>query len=128
MRKRKGCQVAKNYAYPVVVEFSPQCHGSHMDNLARIREARGLTQTQLAEAIGANQATISKIEKGVGNPTLDMIQRLAGALHVHPSELFIRDALEQRAIDALHRLRDDGAREAALTVLEAMAQGAARRD
>lgn len=93
-----------------------------MDNLARIRSERGLTQSQLAEAIGANQATISKIESGRGNPTLDLINRIAAALDVHPSALFSRDALEQRALDALDHLVDVKAKEAAVIVLESMAQ------
>jgi transcriptional regulator with XRE-family HTH domain len=115
---------AKIYAYPIVDMTRPQCEGAQMDNLTRIREARGLTQSQLAEAVGANQSTISRIEKGTGNPTLDLIQRLANVLDVHPSDLFARDVLEQRALDALHRLKDSHAREAALTVLEAMAKAA----
>ena len=94
----------------------------NMQNLARLRKARGLTQQQLADATSVNQATISKIEKGRGNPTLDLIERIAAVLHIHPSELFSRDVLEQRVVDALHNLKDDRAREAAVTVLEAMAR------
>lgn len=110
----------KKHAYVSVARSAPWWHVLEMDNLSRIRDARGLTQSQLAEAIGANQATISKIEKGIGNPTLDMIQRIAAALRVHPSQLFSRDAKAQRIMDALDRLPDDQAREAALIVLEAM--------
>jgi transcriptional regulator with XRE-family HTH domain len=93
-----------------------------MDNLTKLREARGLTQAQLAQMVSANQGTISKIERGSGNPTLDLIQRIAAALGVHPSELFTRDQLEQRLLQALQNLDDDRAREAAVTVLEAMAR------
>lgn len=114
--------MTKKYAQPVVDRRGPSWHVLDMDNLARIRKMRGLTQSQLAEAIGANQATISKIEKGDGNPTLDMMQRIAAALRVHPSQLFKRDTLEQRAIEALEGLSDEAAREAAITVLEAMAR------
>jgi transcriptional regulator with XRE-family HTH domain len=119
--------ICEKYAQAIVAPRPAWWHVLDMDNLARIREARGLTQSQLAEAIGANQATISKIEKGRGNPTLDMIQRIAAALKIHPSELFSRGALEQRVLDALGQLRDDQAREAALTVLEAMASGKSGR-
>jgi transcriptional regulator with XRE-family HTH domain len=112
---------AEFYAYSVVGPVPLRCYALEMDNLERIRKARGLTQTQLAEAIGANQGTISKIESGEGNPTLDMINRIAAALRVHPSDLFSRGALEDRAISALQSLKDESAREAALTVLEAMA-------
>jgi transcriptional regulator with XRE-family HTH domain len=111
----------ENYAYAVVARGFLRWQVLDMDNLARIRKARHLTQTQLAEAVGANQATISKIEKGSGNPTLDMIQRIAAALKVHPSQLFTRDALEQRAVDALDKMTDDHTKEAAIIVLETMA-------
>jgi transcriptional regulator with XRE-family HTH domain len=93
-----------------------------MDNLARLREAQGLTQTELADAIGANQATISKIERGIGNPSLATIIKIASALGVHPTDLFSRDMLEQRAISALNSIKDGPTREAAVTVLEAMSQ------
>lgn len=112
----------QKYAHAVVAPALGGWHLLDMDNLERLRESRGLTQTQLAEMVGSSQPNISKIEKGIGNPTLDMIQRIAAALRVHPSQLFTRDALEQRALNALEMLTDDQAREAAIIVLEAMAK------
>lgn len=109
------------YAYGVVAVPMPPWHCLDMDNLSRIREAKGLTQTQLAQKIGANQATISKMESGQGNPTLSMINRVAKALGVHPSHLFTRATIEQRALDALQAMDDPGKREAAVIVLESMA-------
>jgi transcriptional regulator with XRE-family HTH domain len=111
----------KKYSHPVVEAPAVCWHRSDMDNMRKLREARGLTQTQLAAAIGANQGTISKIERGDGNPTLDVIIRIAAALRVHPSDMFSRGTLEERAIAALHGLDDEHAVEAAVTVLEAMA-------
>lgn len=111
----------KNYAYAVVAGGWHRCHVLDMDNLARIGASRGMTQSQIAAAVGANQATISKIEKGTGNPTLDMIHRIATALGVHPSQLFTQDALHQRVISAIDKLDDDAAEEAAAIVLETMA-------
>ncbi len=46
----------------------------------KARLMRGLSQTALAKAIGTKQANISRIESGLGNPTLDLIQRLANVL------------------------------------------------
>ena len=92
-----------------------------MDQMTRIREERGLSQTQLAEMIGANQATISKIERGQGNPTLTMIRRIAAALECSPPDLFSRDALQLRVMEAINAI-DPARREAALTVIEAMAE------
>jgi DNA-binding XRE family transcriptional regulator len=47
--------------------------------LVRRREM-GLTQQQLAERSGIQQADISRIERGDGNPQLATMERLASAL------------------------------------------------
>ena len=39
------------------------------ENLKTLREARGLTQSALAEKLGVNQRTISAWEKGVCEPS-----------------------------------------------------------
>lgn len=88
-----------------------------MENLKRIRKDRGLTQVQLAEAAGCNQATISKMEKGDKNATLDMVERIAKVLKVEPWELFGIDDLRQRYLDALSRASEDKKR-AVLLLLE----------
>lgn len=111
---------AEIYAQPVMARIIPCGHYLRMDNTANIREARGLTQGQLAEMVGANQATISKIERGIGNPTLSMINRIAKALKVHPSQLFLLDTLKQRAVTAIEDIEDPARREAAVIVLESM--------
>lgn len=49
----------------------------------RFEEARteaGLTQSQLADRSGIGQAEISKIERGLGNPTAGTMLKLAAAL------------------------------------------------
>lgn len=48
--------------------------------LKDIREAQGLTTTQLAERCGLVQSTISKIENGRWSASLDMLSRLCEAL------------------------------------------------
>ena len=45
--------------------------------LSRARRAAGLTQAQLAEACGVQQAVISRIESGKANPTLETVELLA---------------------------------------------------
>ncbi len=39
-----------------------------------------LTQAQLAEIVGTSQAAIARLENARGNPTVDLIQRVATAL------------------------------------------------
>ena len=44
------------------------------------RKSRGMTQKQLADATGINQADISKLERGTANPSLRTLQRLAAGM------------------------------------------------
>ena len=46
------------------------------------RAEKGFTQKELAKASGINQADISKIEKGVANPTVTTLKRIASALEM----------------------------------------------
>jgi len=60
-------------------------------NLAALRQKAGLTQTELAEAVGVRQATISDLETGKSRRIeLDLLDRLASALRVHPASLIVR--------------------------------------
>jgi ribosome-binding protein aMBF1 (putative translation factor) len=45
-----------------------------------LRERHGLTQKQLAERCGLDQADISRIERGAVSPTARTLQRIADAL------------------------------------------------
>ena len=51
----------------------------------RARLEKGLSQTELANAIGTKQANISRIEAGLGNPTISLIQKLATFLELKVS-------------------------------------------
>ena len=46
------------------------------------RTSQNLTQKQLSERTGINQADISKLEKGTRNPTLNMLKRLAKGMNM----------------------------------------------
>lgn len=46
------------------------------------RKKLHLTQKQLSKRTGINQADISKIETGVSNPTLKMLNRLAEGMNM----------------------------------------------
>ncbi len=51
------------------------------------RQRIGLTQTQLGDAAGMDQALISKLEKGQHQPRFDTVQRIAASMGVSVSEL-----------------------------------------
>jgi transcriptional regulator with XRE-family HTH domain len=56
-------------------------------NLRRLRIANHLSLSQLARATSTSKATLSGIESGRGNPTVDTLTVLADALGVSISEL-----------------------------------------
>jgi transcriptional regulator with XRE-family HTH domain len=57
------------------------------ENVRRYRKQRGITQDALASACGLTQTTISDVETGKGNPTFDVLCKLAAALQVPPIAL-----------------------------------------
>ena len=56
--------------------------------IKEIRETQGLSQRKLALMIGMDHATISKIECGTYNPSLDKLSIIAAGLDVGLLELF----------------------------------------
>lgn len=56
-------------------------------NLQQLREARGLTQQQMAKLADMPRATWTHLESGEGNPTLNVLYRAAQALGVSLEEL-----------------------------------------
>jgi len=56
-------------------------------NLRQLRDARGLTQAQLAKLAGVPRATWGHLESGAGNPTLAVLHRVTTALQVSIEEL-----------------------------------------
>lgn len=56
------------------------------DNIKRIREAtiiqKPMMKTDLARKAGVSDAAVSYIERGIGSPTLAVLQKIARALNV----------------------------------------------
>ena len=50
------------------------------ENIKSIRKEKKITQKELAERTGINQADISKLENGTRNPSLKMLKRLAAGM------------------------------------------------
>lgn len=59
-----------------------------MASLRQLREARGLTQVQLAEGLGKSQSEIARLERGERRMTVDWAIRLAPLLGIEPRQLF----------------------------------------
>jgi len=56
-------------------------------NIRQLREGRGATQQQMAKLAELPRATWSNLESGAGNPTLQVLHRVATALQVSIEEL-----------------------------------------
>jgi transcriptional regulator with XRE-family HTH domain len=63
-------------------------HKRFGQRIKELREKRGLTQEDLAFAIGVDRSYMGFIERGERNPTLDKIGKIAKALKVNIRELF----------------------------------------
>jgi DNA-binding phage protein len=59
-------------------------------DLIAMRRAKAITQSQLAALTGVHQSEISRIERGVGNPTAQTLGRLGTALGARLS--FVSDS------------------------------------
>lgn len=56
-------------------------------NLRRLRSAAGLSQEELADRANIDRTYVSALERERYAATIDMIERLAAALHVSPLDL-----------------------------------------
>lgn len=54
------------------------------------REELGISGSQLADRAGLNQSAISLLDRGLRNPTLDTLLRIAAVLEVNLGEVLIR--------------------------------------
>ena len=56
--------------------------------ITELREQRGLSQYQLATAVGVSSQFISRVEGGTRAPSFRVLEALASKLSVKPDELF----------------------------------------
>ena len=66
---------------------APQLQQRIGQNIKHAREQVGMTLIELAAQTNLGKSTISTIERGEGNPTIDTLWKLAGALGVSYGEL-----------------------------------------
>ncbi len=56
-------------------------------NLKNIRKSQNIAQEKLALEAGVDRTFVSKIERGVGNPSLEVLLRLSNRLGVSVADL-----------------------------------------
>jgi transcriptional regulator with XRE-family HTH domain len=57
-------------------------------NIRRLRVSRGISQEHLAVDADIDRTYVSRLERGLENPTVAVLQRIADALDVRIVELF----------------------------------------
>ena len=61
---------------------------SHLgNNIQTIRKFRGMKQQELADKIGINMQSLSKIERGLNYPAYETLEKIMEVLNVTPNEL-----------------------------------------
>ncbi len=68
--------------------------------IKRLREAKGITQTQLADTIGVSGKAVSKWETAKGLPDITLIEPLSKALGVSVMELMSGDAVINKNVSS----------------------------
>jgi transcriptional regulator with XRE-family HTH domain len=58
-------------------------------NLRRLRVKRALSQEALAVDAGVDRSYVGRIERGIENPTVETLDKLAAALQVAAAELLL---------------------------------------
>jgi transcriptional regulator with XRE-family HTH domain len=59
-------------------------------NVRRLREEAGLSQEKLALEAELDRTYVSGVERGVRNPTVTVVARIAKALNIEPNKLLIK--------------------------------------
>ncbi|KPQ05983.1 MAG: helix-turn-helix protein [Rhodobacteraceae bacterium HLUCCA12] len=76
--------------YAIIVSYQLLCKLAHHDErhgIRREQEWRGLHQEQLAFVAALNRAYVSRVERGVRNPTVITVAKLAVVLGAEPYKL-----------------------------------------
>lgn len=61
-------------------------------NLRRLRQAKELSQEELADRAGINRNYVGMLEREQHAATIDMLEKLATVLDADPADFFRRDA------------------------------------
>ena len=56
-------------------------------NIERLRKQARINKSMFSLMLGIGRPTLNRLEKGIGNPRLELIERIATALDIEPYEL-----------------------------------------
>lgn len=67
------------------------------NRIAELRKAAGLSQSELAAAIGTTLNNLGKLERGARRLNQDWIEKIAKALSIAPHELLLTDTISRQS-------------------------------
>lgn len=88
-----------------------------MNNLRQIRKSKGITMKQLGQMVGTAESTISLYERGIHDPDITTLNRLADVLDVSVDELIGRNESQKDAADDAWELRERLRRDPDMRIL-----------
>ena len=56
-------------------------------NLRHYRKLKGWTQEDFAESLGTDRTYVSSMERGIRNPSIEVVAKIAAVLEVEPDKL-----------------------------------------
>lgn len=68
--------------------FVAQANKDFIKRLSKLRQAKGLTIEKLAYENDISKSTLSRIERGLVDPKLSTLIKIAKGLEIRPSKLF----------------------------------------
>src|ERR1700739_99367 len=89
-RPERGRQTDQSAAMPIRNDSAPTENQLVARNIHRFRRERAMSLGELARRSGLSKQTLSKIEQGLGNPTVDTLAQLGGALDL-PARRFLTE-------------------------------------
>ena len=69
------------------------------------RKSKGFTQEKLAEVVGIDTISLSKIETGRNYPTAENLTKIAHSLNIEEYELFVTDCVKSNS-ELLDEIKD----------------------
>lgn len=94
------------------------------DKIRGIRKSEGLTVTALADKVGVSESYISQLERGLADPSVSLLRRLAWALHTSVSAFFDEEGAEPIVTRLAEREKSaDGEGKASFAWISPAAEG-----
>ena len=97
------CQAGKSFYYYVIGNYTVRVGEILAYNLKEKRRKCGFSQGQLAEKVEVSTHHIGMIEIARDFPTLDLVERIAGALDIEIYELFVNPLSTHEELERLYQ-------------------------